>query len=88
MTRGEYRACLRRLEQLQDQMTDLLVEMELRSGRDTKEAFDTWWDTEGNMRRYFDMKAETERIGQRLHYAELLGELPEDTGEVAMRPRK
>ena len=88
MTRAEYRACLRRLEQLQDQMTDLLVEMDLRSGRDTKEAFDTWWDAEGNLRRYFDMKAETERISQRLHYAELMGELPEDAGGTFMRPRQ
>ena len=45
-------------------MTDILVEMEHRHSTSSREAFSKWWDEDGAMRRYFDLKGKAERIEQ------------------------
>lgn len=71
MTDYEARKLESDLETLKDKMTDLLVEMELRHSTQSQREFSRWWEEEGNMRRYFDMKGECERIEQKLFYAEI-----------------
>lgn len=57
------------LESLREKMTDLLLEMERRHSSDTGEAFSRWWDEEGAMRRYFDLKGKAEKIEQILAFS-------------------
>ena len=71
MTDYEARKYKDELESLKEQMTDLLIEMELRHSRDSGREFHQWWETEGNMRRYFDLKGECERIEERLWRAQI-----------------
>ena len=57
------------LEGLREEMTDILLEMERRHSTDSAEAFSRWWDTEGAMRRYFDLKGKAEKIEQILAFS-------------------
>lgn len=57
------------LEGLQEEMTDILIEMERRHSSSSREAFSQWWDQEGAMRRYYDLKGRAERIEQILCYS-------------------
>lgn len=57
------------LEGLREEMTDILLEMEQRHASTSREAFSRWWDEEGAMRRYFDLKGKAERIEQILAYS-------------------
>lgn len=52
------------LEGLREEMTSILLEMELRHDTSSREAFSRWWEQEGAMRRYFDLKGKAERIEQ------------------------
>ena len=52
------------LARLREEMTDILLEMEARHGTSSGEAFTRWWDEEGAMRRYFDLKGKAEKIEQ------------------------
>ena len=52
------------LEALREKMTDILVEMERRHSMDPGKAFSQWWEEEGAMRRYFDLKGQAEKIEQ------------------------
>ena len=52
------------LEGLREEMTSILLEMELRHDTSSREAFSRWWEHEGAMRRYFDLKGKAERIEQ------------------------
>ena len=54
---------------LREEMTDILVEMELRHSSSSREAFSKWWEEEGAMRHYFDLKGRAERIEQILSYS-------------------
>ena len=60
----EARRYMDELESLREKMTDILLEMERRHSTDTGEAFSRWWDEEGAMRRYFDLKGKAEKIEQ------------------------
>ena len=71
MTEYEARTYKDDLKSLREQMTDLLIEMELRHSTDSERDFNQWWETEGNMRRYFDLKGECERIEERLWRAQI-----------------
>lgn len=57
------------LESLRDEMTGILLEMERRQSTDSAEGFLRWWDEEGAMRRYFDLKGKAERIEQILAFS-------------------
>lgn len=57
------------LESLRDEMTGILLEMERRHSTDSAEAFSRWWEEEGAMRRYFDLKGKAERIEQILAFS-------------------
>ena len=57
------------LERLREEMTGILLEMERRHNYDSGEAFSKWWDEEGAMRRYFDLKGKAEKIEQILAYS-------------------
>ena len=57
------------LESLREKMTDLLLEMERRHSTDSAEVFSRWWDEEGAMRRYFDLKGKAEKIEQILAFS-------------------
>ncbi len=65
-TISQYDAKLYRdeLEGLREEMTSILVEMERRHSTTSREAFSRWWDEEGNMRHYYDLKGKAERIEQ------------------------
>jgi hypothetical protein len=52
------------LEGLREEMTRILVEMEQRHSSSSREAFSQWWEEEGTMRHYFDLKGQAERIEQ------------------------
>ena len=57
------------LEGLREEMTSILLEMEQRHSTTSREAFSRWWDEEGAMRHYFDLKGRAERIEQILQYS-------------------
>ena len=57
------------LEGLREEMTSILVEMERRHSTASREAFSRWWDEEGTMRHYFDLKGKAERIEQILRFS-------------------
>ena len=57
------------LEGLREEMTDILVEMEYRHSNTSREAFSRWWEEEGTMRHYFDLKGRAERIERILSYS-------------------
>ena len=57
------------LEGLPEEMTSILLEMEQRHSTASREAFSRWWDEEGAMRRYFDLKGRAERVEQILQYS-------------------
>lgn len=57
------------LEGLREEMTSILMEMEQRHSTTSREAFSRWWDEEGAMRHYFDLKGRAERIEQILQYS-------------------
>lgn len=57
------------LEDLREEMTAILIEMEHRHSSSSREAFSRWWDEEGTMRRYFDIKGKAERIEQILAFS-------------------
>ena len=57
------------LEGLREEMTSILLEMELRQDTSSREAFSRWWEQEGAMRHYFDLKGKAERIEQILAYS-------------------
>lgn len=57
------------LEGLREEMTSILLEMELRHDTSSREAFSRWWEQEGAMRHYFDLKGKAERIEQILAYS-------------------
>ena len=57
------------LEGLREEMTSILLEMELRHDTSSREAFSRWWEQEGTMRHYFDLKGKAERIEQILAYS-------------------
>lgn len=57
------------LEGLREEMTDILVEMEHRHSSSSREAFYKWWEEDGAMRRYYDLKAKAEKIEQILFYS-------------------
>ena len=57
------------LESLRDEMTGILLEMERRQSTDSAEGFLRWWDEEGAMRRYFDLKGKAEKIEQILAFS-------------------
>lgn len=57
------------LEGLREEMTRILLEMEQRHSSSSREAFSQWWDAEGTMRHYYDLKGQAERIEQILMYA-------------------
>ena len=57
------------LARLREEMTDILLEMEARHGTSSGEAFTRWWDEEGAMRRYFDLKGKAEKIEQILAFS-------------------
>ena len=57
------------LEDLREEMTAILIEMEHRHSSSSREAFSRWWDEEGAMRHYFDLKGRAERIEQILQYS-------------------
>ncbi len=65
----EARRYMDELESLREKMTDILLEMERRHSTDTGEAFSRWWDEEGAMRRYFDLKGKAEKIEQILAFS-------------------
>ena len=65
----EARRYMDELESLREKMTDILLEMEHRHSTDTGEAFSKWWDEEGAMRRYFDLKGKAEKIEQILAFS-------------------
>ena len=50
-------------------MTAILIEMEHRHSSSSREAFSRWWDEEGTMRHYFDLKGKAERIEQILAFS-------------------
>lgn len=77
MSQYDYKMYQSELESLRDEMTDILIEMELRHG-DGPAAFEEWWNGEGHMRHYFDLKGRAEQVEQTLAYAEI---------EVEERPR-
>lgn len=79
MAENSAQSLQKRLEYLRERMTDLLVEMELRQQRDSTEAFDSWWESEG-LRGYYAFKAEAERLEQQIRIAEMFG--PEDTADA------
>ena len=51
------------LEGLREEMTRILLEMEQRHSSSQ------WWDAEGTMRHYYDLKGQAERIEQILMYS-------------------
>ena len=57
------------LEDLREEMTGILIEMEHRHSSSSREAFSRWWDEEGTMRHYFDLKGKAERIEQILAFS-------------------
>ena len=57
------------LEGLREEMTDILVEMEHRHSTSSREAFSKWWEEDGAMRRYYDLKGKAEKIEQILFYS-------------------
>ena len=59
------------LEGLREEMTRILLEMEQRHSSSSREAFSQWWEEEGTMRHYFDLKGQAERIEQILMYSEV-----------------
>lgn len=79
MSQYDYRMYQDELQNLQDEMTDLLIEMELRHA-ESPSAFEKWWNEEGNMRHYFDLKGRAEQVEQTLFYAEI-----EETEQPKMR---
>lgn len=70
MSQYDYKMYQDELESLRDKMTDILIEMELRH-EEGPAAFERWWNEEGHMRHYFDLKGRAERIEQTLAYAEI-----------------
>ena len=57
-------------------MTAILIEMEHRHSSSSREAFSRWWDEEGTMRHYFDLKGKAERIEQILAFSVVEEEHP------------
>lgn len=57
------------LKGLREEMTSILVEMEHRQNTSSWEAFSHWWDEDGAMRHYFDLKGKAERIEQILAFS-------------------
>ncbi len=57
------------LEGLREEMTSILLEMEQRHSTASREAFSRWWDEEGAMRHYFDLKGKAEKIEQILQFS-------------------
>ena len=54
-----------------EKMTDILIEMELRRDRDSDEEFLRWWEEEGNLKKYYALKGECERIEEKLMNAQI-----------------
>ena len=54
---------------LRERMTEIVWEMERRHRTDAGGAFSRWWDEEGAMRRYFDLKGKAEKIEQILAFS-------------------
>ena len=59
------------LASCREKMTDILIEMELRRDRDSDEEFLRWWEEEGNLKKYYALKGECERIEERLMNAQI-----------------
>ncbi len=62
------------IEELREEMTQLLISMELYHQTHTLSEFNRWWDEEGRQRRYFDCKGRIEQIQSFLAYAQVIEE--------------
>lgn len=71
MSQYDYRMYQDELESLRDSMTALLLEMERRHDAMTAQEFERWWNEEGNLRRYYDMKGRSEVLERTLAYAQV-----------------
>ena len=75
------------IEELRDEMTQLLVSMELYHQTHSQAEFDRWWDGEGRLQRYFSCKGRIEQIENYLSVAQVIeAEHPKMRGGDIIRP--
>lgn len=58
----EYQRYTDEIAELREEMTQLLLCMELYHQEHTQEEFDRWWSAEGRERRYFSCKGRIEQV--------------------------
>lgn len=82
----DYKMYQDEIAELREEMTQLLVSMELYHQSHTAEEFDRWWDAEGRQQRYFACKGRIEKIQNLLSIVEVEEEEhPKMRGSVAQR---
>lgn len=62
------------IAELREEMTQLLISMELYHQTHSQEEFDIWWDVEGRQQRYFSCKGRIEQIQNFLAFAQVVEE--------------
>ena len=80
ISRFDYQMYQDEMQELREEMTQLLLSMELYHQNHSAEEFDRWWSGEGREARYFACKGRVEKIMNLLAVAEV-----EETEHAKMR---
>jgi hypothetical protein len=70
----DHQMYLDEIAELREEMTQLLISMELYHQTHSQEEFDRWWDGEGNQKRYFACEGRIEQIQNFLAIAQVVEE--------------
>ena len=62
------------MAELREEMTQLLISMELYHQTHSSAEFNKWWDEEGRLKRYYDCKGRIEQIQNFLSIAQVVEE--------------
>ena len=62
------------MAELREEMTQLLISMELYHQTHSSAEFNKWWDEEGRLKRYYDCKGRIEQIQNFLAVAQVVEE--------------
>jgi hypothetical protein len=77
----DYRMYQDEIAELREEMTQLLLSMEMYHQTRSREEFDRWWIDEGRQRKYFSCKRRVEQIQNFLAFAQV-----EEQEHPRMRP--